>query len=163
METTSNEPRGISGWLVLPALGLVIAPFRMGFQFYRDMLPALTLETWNSLTNSSSAVYHPLLGPLIVFEVTVSLALFVYTLWLLWLFFNKSQRVPRLFIIWFVLLAATQIIDLLLVNQIPAAANQPTDLESIKDVTRSIISAAIWIPYFMISKRVKNTFIEPVS
>ena len=163
METALNEPRGIGGWLILPALGLVITPFRMGFQFYRDLLPALAPETWNALTDSSSAAYHPLWGPVIVFEVVANLALFVYTLWLLWLFFNKSKRAPRLFIIWLVSLAATQIIDLLLTNQIPAVASQPTDPESIKDVTRSIIGAAIWIPYFMKSKRVHNTFIEPVS
>jgi hypothetical protein len=163
METTSNEPRGIGGWLILPALGLIITPFRMGFQFYHDLLPVLASETWNALTDSGSAAYHPLWGPVLIFEVVANLALFAYTLWLLWLFFNKSKRVPRLFIIWLALLAVTQIIDLLLTNQIPAVASQPTDPESIKDVARSIIGAAIWIPYFMKSRRVDNTFIEPVS
>jgi hypothetical protein len=163
METALNEPRGIGGWLVLPALGLIITPFRMGFQFYRDMLPALAPETWSALTDSSSAAYHSLWAPVLIFEVVVNIALFFYTLWVLWLFFKKSKRVPRLFIIWLASLAATQTIDLLLTNQIPAVASQPTDPESIKDVARSIIGAAIWIPYFMNSKRVYNTFVEPVS
>lgn len=163
METAQNKPKGLGGWLVLLALGLVVTPFRMGFQFYRDMLPALAPETWNALTNSGSAAYHPFWGPLIIFEVVANLALFVFTLWLIWLFFNKSKRVPKLIIIWLVLLAAMQTIDLLFANQIPAVAAQPTDPESIKDLIRPVVSAAIWIPYFLKSKRVKNTFIEPVS
>ncbi len=163
MEKDQNKLKGLGGWLILPALGLIITPFRMGLQFYRDMLPTLTPKIWNALTNSSSATYHPLWGPLIVFEIIANLALFFYTLWLLWLFFRKLKHVPRLFVIWLVLLAAIQIVDLLLANQIPAIATQPTDQESLKDLIRSIIGAAIWIPYFIRSKRVKNTFIEPVS
>lgn len=163
MKTITNEPRGLGGWLVLPALGLIVTPFRIGFQFYRDMLPALELETWNALTNSSSAAYHALWGPLIIFEVIASLAFFAFTLLLLWLFFHKSNRVPKLFIIWLVLNAVIQIIDLVFASQIPVVASQPTDPESVKDITRSIFGAAIWIPYFLKSKRVKNTFIEPVS
>lgn len=120
METDQNKLKGLGGWLILPALGLIITPFRMGFQFYRDMLPALAPETWNTLTNPNSAAYHPLWGPLIGFEVIANLVLFFYTLWLLWLFFHKSKHVPRLFVIWLALLAAVQIVDLLLANQIPS-------------------------------------------
>jgi Protein of unknown function (DUF2569) len=163
MEIAPNEPKGIGGWLLLPALGLIITPFRVGFQFYRDLLPALAPETWNALTISSSAAYHPLWGPLIIFEVIGNLTLFIYAILLLWFFFNKSQRVPKLYIIWLVLVAAIQIIDFLLANQIPAVASQPSDPESVKEVARSIVAAAIWIPYFLKSKRVKNTFIKPAS
>ncbi len=163
MDSTSNEPKGIGGWLVLPALGLIITPFRMGFQFIKDLLPALTPEAWNALTKPESPAYHPLWGPLISFEVVANLVLFVFTLWLIWLFFRKSKRVPTLFVVWLLSLAAVQTIDYVLVAQIPAAAAQPSDSEGIKDLARSIVGAAIWIPYFIRSKRVKNTFIEPVS
>lgn len=83
MGTTHRELKGLGGWLILPALGLIVTQFRMVSQFYRDMLPVLASETWNALTNSSSAAYHPLWGPLIVFEVIANLLLFFYTLWLL--------------------------------------------------------------------------------
>ncbi|MFY8036310.1 MAG: DUF2569 family protein [Cyclobacteriaceae bacterium] len=29
-----------------------------------------------------------------------------------------------------------------------------------RDITRSIVAAAIWIPYFTISQRVKRTFVN---
>ncbi len=130
---------------------------------YRGLLPALSPETWNALTNSSSAAYHPLFGPLIVFEGGSNLAFLVYAFWLFWLFFKKSQRFPKHCIILLFLLAATQIIDLLLSSQIPAIASQTTNPENLGLAIRSIVNDAIWIAYFVKSKRVKNTFIKPVS
>jgi len=163
MDTVTTEPKGIGGWLVLPTLGLLISPLRFGFQFYSSMLPVLVPSAWNALTNSSSPAYHPLWGPLIVFEVVSSLALFIFTLRLLWLFFKKSNRVPELFVMWFVLSVALQVVDILFAAQIPAVAVQQTDFESVKDLISSLFAAAIWIPYFKRSKRVKNTFIESTS
>jgi hypothetical protein len=163
MGTTSYGPVGIGGWLVLPALGLVLTPLMMAFQFYQDLLPALTPQVWHVLTDAQSAAYSPLWGPLIVYEVLVFLTLFIFTLWLSWRFFTKSKHTPKLFVIWLGALAASQILDHLLSAQIPALADKPLDPAGIRDLVRSIINAAIWIPYFLMSERVKNTFVEPVS
>jgi hypothetical protein len=35
------------------------------------------------------------------------------------------------------------------------------DNDSVKDIIRAIIAAAIWVPYFKISTRVRETFIVP--
>lgn len=142
---------------------MVLTPFRMGVKFYRDLLPSLTPEIWHALTSPGSSAYHPLWKPLIICEMLLNGALFVFTLWLLWLFFKTSKRVPKLMVIWFASIAAIQIIDHMLVAQIPAAASQPLDPATIKDWIRSLIGAAIWIPYFLKSKRVRNTFGNPVS
>jgi hypothetical protein len=160
METTQNEPKGIGGWLIPPALALIFTPFLSGYQFYQDMLPVFKSEVWNALTTSGSAAYHPLWRSVIIIEVISNLILIIFTFWLLWLFFNKSNRTPKLFIVWLIMFPAIQIIDLLLTNQIPVVAADPIDPETIKNLVRSIVAAAIWIPYFLISKRVKNTFVE---
>jgi H+/Cl- antiporter ClcA len=108
-------------------------------------------------------VYHPLWGPLIIFEVAANLVQFIFTLWVAWIFFKKSNQTPKFYIIWLVLLALVQIADALLVKQIPMAAAQSADPEIIRDIARSIIGAVVWIPYFLVSKRVKNTFINSAS
>ncbi|HJV75952.1 MAG TPA: DUF2569 domain-containing protein [Noviherbaspirillum sp.] len=153
------EPKGLGGWLILPALGLIITPFRMVSQITRDLLPLLNAETWGALTTQGTNAYHPLWAPLISFEVITNIAMFGSTIWLLILFFKKSKRVPNLFVAWFLLLATVQVIDHLLANQIPLVASQ-NDPKSMKELSRSVIAAAIWVPYFLKSKRVKNTFIE---
>jgi len=163
MESPKKEPNGIGGWLIVPALGLIITPFRIGLQFYLDLLPPLTPERWSAVTHPDSADYHPLWGPLIAFEVIAAAAFFIFTLWLLWLFFTKSKRVPRLVIIWLALLPAIQVAGYLLAAQIPAITAQPFGPEEAKEIVLSIINAVIWIPYFIRSRRVKNTFIEPLS
>lgn len=75
MGTKSTGPKGIGGWLLLPAVGLVLTPFRMGVQFYRDLLPSLTPEIWHALTSPGSSAYHPLWGPLIICEMLLNGAL----------------------------------------------------------------------------------------
>jgi hypothetical protein len=158
-----NGPVGIAGWLLLPALGLIASPLMMAFGFYNDVLPALTPEVWNALTDAHSTAYNPMWGPLIVYEVLVNIALFIFTLWLLWIFFSKSTRAPKLIVIWLAAIAGTQIVDYLLSSQIPAMAEKPPDAAGVSALVRSLVGAAIWIPYFRMSKRVKNTFNEPVS
>lgn len=152
-------PRGIGGWLILPLLGLILTPFRIGFQTANDVLPALQPATWNALTTPGSKAYHPLWAPAIVFELAANSLLILFSLVLLWLFFRKSRRTPMLMIVWLLAIIAAQAIDLVFVNQIPAVAALP-DTEGIRNLARSAGGAAIWVPYFLVSRRVKNTFIE---
>lgn len=150
-------PRGISGWLILPLLGLVLTPFRIGFQTFTDVLPALQPATWNALTTPGTRAYHPLWAPAILFELTANSLLILFSLILLWLFFKKSRRVPLLMIVWLLAIIGAQAADLLFASQIPAIAALP-NTDGIRNLARSAIGAAIWVPYFLVSKRVKNTF-----
>jgi hypothetical protein len=154
-----DGPRGIGGWLILPLLGLILTPIRVGFSSVRDLAPALKPGTWAALTTPGAAAYHPLWAPVLVFECVVNGLLIVCSLVLLWLFLRKSHRVPLLMVAWLVAIVAVQVVDLLLVGQIPAAAAAP-DAQGIRDLVRLVLSALIWIPYFLRSKRVKNTFVE---
>lgn len=155
----ASQPRGIGGWLILPALALIITPIRMGFEFVRDFLPVLDSDAWALLATPASSLYHPLWAPLVVFELTANVVMFSFTLWLLVLFFRESKRVPMLYILWLSLLAAVQVIDQLLVQQMPFLASQLNEDASV-DIARALVGAAIWIPYFLKSVRVKNTFVN---
>ncbi len=150
-------PRGIGGWLILPLLGLVLTPFRIGFQTFTDVLPALRPATWAALTTPGTKAYHPLWAPAILFELTANSLLILFSLVLLWLFFRKSGRVPMLMIVWLLAIIAAQAIDLVFANQIPAIAAL-SDADGLRNLARSVLGAAIWVPYFLLSKRVKNTF-----
>ena len=152
-------PRGIGGWLILPLLGLIVTPFRVGFESYRELLPALDAETWTRLTTPGSDAYHPLWASVIVFEVGVNVLLIVFSVLLLWQFLRKARRVPKLMVAWWGTLVGVQAVDLLLMTQIPMIASQMS-AQDFKELLRAALGAAIWIPYFLVSRRVRNTFVE---
>lgn len=156
IESVGDGPRGLGGWLILPMIGLVLSPLRMGYQFITDLLPVFDPAVWTRLTDATLPGYRPMLAPLIIFESVANVAMFAFTLAVMWFFFRRSRRTPRLFVIWLVLLALTQIVDSALVS----SAGLPIDNASMRDIIRSVAAAAIWIPYFLVSKRVKNTFVE---
>jgi hypothetical protein len=152
------EPAGIGGWLLLPALGLAISPILEGVQIFRDILPSLSSGVSRTLSDPTSASYSAMWAPTIVFEATTSLLIFIFTLWLGYLFFfRKSAQVPRLFIAWLVFNLLVKIIDRVLISRLPLAGGTP-DFAIVSSLGRSITNAAIWIPYFIRSIRVKNTF-----
>lgn len=152
-------PKGFGGWLILPMIGLVVSPFRMGFQFFTELAPLFQGEVWRTLTDATLPGHKPGLVPIIIFEAVANVAMFAFTLALIWFFFRKSRRTPRLYIVWLILLAVVQVVDAMLVS----GAGFPVDKDSLRDIIRSILTAAVWIPYFLVSKRVANTFVEPAA
>ncbi len=153
------EPRGIGGWLILPIIGLIITSVYGIFTFIRDLLPVFKEGLWPALTTPGSAAYHPLWAPALIFELVMGVALIALPIVLLMIMKNKSRRLPKLMVAWYVGVLLAQIIDVVLLSQIPAVANQP-DGGDFKDLARAAVVCAIWVPYFLISKRVKNTFVE---
>jgi hypothetical protein len=156
---TAEGPKGLGGWLVLPAIGLVVTPFWILVTFVRDLLPVFDGDTWSLLTTPGSAVYHPALGPLLIFEVVANIFLIVFTIYVIYLFFTKSRKLPKMMIAWLLISGAIVAIDTFAGLLIPIVAAD-ADASYYKELIRGIIAIAIWVPYFNMSKRVKNTFVE---
>lgn len=156
------KPTGIGGWLILPAIGLVLSPILLLVMITRDLLPALQPEVWHALTEPGSQAYHPMWATVIVFEVVANVGFLIFTLRLGYLFVRKSSRTPTVFIAWLLINVAIQVVDLLLVQSIPAVAEQSM-ATSAREVVRAILQALIWIPYFLRSERVRNTFTLPLK
>lgn len=158
MAQTTEGPQRLGGWLLLITLGLVISPVRIGLMLAQNHLPMFSNGTWQALTTQASEFYHPLWAPLIWFEIAGNLLIVALGLTALCFLLMKSRHTPKLVISWLVLGLAFVSADFFLAEQIPAIADQPTDPESVKELARSIVGAAIWIPYFLVSKRVRATF-----
>ncbi len=155
----TDGPRGIGGWLILPAIGLVLLPVRLVKVLLADLLPAFAPETIDALTNPSSPAYHPLYVPMVLFEVVVNCALLVFALFVLVRFFQKKRSVPRLMI---VLYTVTLVIPLVDAGLVAAAGLPGVDWGTqVRETGRSLVVVWIWVPYFLTSKRVRNTFVVP--
>jgi hypothetical protein len=154
-------PRGIGGWLILPLLGLVGSLLSLSVALFTVYAPLFAEGGgWAVVTDQSDPSYSALWAPLIVFEIGTNLALIGLIVFLLYLVFRKSRRFPRLMIAYLIAGIVVGVIDLAWAEQIPALAADSSS-ESLTQVMRSIVGAVIWIPYFLVSQRVKNTFVEP--
>lgn len=153
----NSEPRGLGGWLVLVMIGLIVSPIRIGILIGTLVLSVFQNGTWEALTTPGSEHYHPLWAPLLIFELAINGILILAGVTLLALFFTKSRRFPRMFILYVAVTLIFQIADYVLAEQIPAVAAEGA--ESLVEIARTVITAIIWVPYMLVSKRVKNTFV----
>lgn len=111
MNVAVDQPKGIGGWLVLPAISLIVAPFVMLYQFYRSILPLLSPGIWQAVTTPGSPAYDPLWAPLIIFEISTNIFIFLLICLLILIFFRKARITPKVFILFLVLGPIVQILD----------------------------------------------------
>lgn len=156
---TQAPLKGIGGWLILVVIGLVVTPVRITYFMIANHWPVFRDGLWPVLTTPGTDAYHPLWAPLIIFEILGNLGSICLALVTLWLLARRSRRTPLLAITWLILGATFVVIDFFAADLIPAVAEQQ-DPENMKELVRSIVGVAIWVPYFLVSKRVKATFVE---
>lgn len=128
-------PLHISGWLVLPAIGMIAGPFR-------KLSDIGLLMAWFDYAPNDS-----------MFDLAIVLAIaeLLAMIYLAVMFFQKRAVVPNFIIAFLGYAVFSNVFGLI-------------DPESYSDLPRflaSFINAAIWIPYFIVSKRVKRTFVRP--
>ena len=154
-----NEPEGLGGWLILPLIGLVISPIRIGLLIATTFLPAFADGSWEYLTHRDSEGYHPLWGPLLVAEMVFNAFFVMYSLFLLVLFFMKHAWFPRAVIIYYLSNLVFIAGDAAVIGLVPGLGLE-LDGEVTQEIVRALIGIAIWVPYFLVSRRVKNTFVR---
>ena len=164
MATVTGEPKGLGGWLALVVIGLFLFPIKVVILLNNDVLPIFQNGSWEILTTPGSEVYHYLWAPLIIFEIVGNIFFLIFDIILIVLYFKKSYRFPILCIVFIVLnflfLASDFFLTHYLVGVIPGLTVEG-NTEFIKELVRVVIVAIIWVPYFLVSKRVKNTFVKP--
>jgi hypothetical protein len=152
-------PAGLSGWLVLVGLGLFVTPFRLAIFLLQTFPPIFRDGTWGTLTTPGSAPYHPLWAPLLLVEMAINFIFIVMSIYLLFLFFRKSARFPKLYVMFLLSNLAFLLADAFAVTIV--LPDQPfMDPNTAGEFVRSVVSVSIWVPYLFLSKRVKNTFVR---
>lgn len=140
------DPRlaGIGGWLILPAIGFVIGPIIM----------IVSLVVIVGMYADVAAVGF---GGVLLLELIVNLGLLAFQLYTATRFFGKKRNAPSTVI---ALLIASLVVQAALLAIELSAGAEPFAAENGKQLVRNGIGAAIWIPYFRTSKRVKATFVH---
>lgn len=157
-------PAGLKGWLLLPLLGLFITIWLVGHSMYSDLLPLLEPGTWEALTTPGSPAYASFWAPYIALSLAANLVLLVGAATLIVLALLKKALFPRLMIGFYIFTLCAVSADLWALNTfVSAAFPEMTKIagpDANKAVSRAVLACLIWVPYFLISKRVKNTFVR---
>lgn len=150
--------QGIRGWLVLPAIGVVVTPIRLVVDFIGTTDP-FAADTWAALTTHGGAAYHPLWAPFLLFELGANLALIVCSLLLAVLFFQRRRSVPLVYSTFLLGCFGVQAADLLFAAALPAAS-AAVDAGAWGKLFGGLFGVVAWIAYFRVSRRVQSTFIR---
>jgi len=150
---------GLGGWLILVGLGIVISPLRMIsvlVPLYHEMFSTGSFET---LTTPGTEAYHPLWAPVVYGEITLNVAIGLAWVFIAILFFSRKKAFPKWYIGTVIFSLVFVISDVLVVKYL-LPNESVLDPDTIKEFTRSLATCLIWVPYMLVSKRVKATFIR---
>lgn len=159
IDKEKNELNGIKGWLILVGIGIIFSPIRLGFSLLQTYTPMMKDGSWEKATTVGSSNYIPHFQALIITEISYNLCIMIASIYLIYLFTKKSKDFPKLFII----------IGLISILVIPIDAYLATlvfnemevfDKETLKEFMKTVVGYFIWIPYMLVSERVKQTFIH---
>jgi hypothetical protein len=143
--------------LILVGFGLCIAPvIRLG-AFGGNLPGYFSADVWQRVAMPQGAAYHPLYGPLLIFELLVNELYLGLNALLLVLFFTKRKAFPALFVFFLLSNAVLVALDDLGCGIINAKSSTA---QSHVEVIRTIIPAMIWSLYTLKSRRVMATFVR---
>lgn len=145
---TTTPAERIGGWLLAPLAWLLVTLLSssLGLLIY-----ATALLTPQSVTALGTQPLKEMVLWFVSFAFLI--AIWYYTFWLVIAFFKRRRLVPKHYIIWLlvcVLLA------------VKAFAFSPVSDElAVRQLLFPLLAAALLVPYFKRSSRVKKTFINP--
>ncbi|WP_392559281.1 DUF2569 domain-containing protein [Orbus mooreae] len=156
--TNTNNLTGIGGWLILVAIRIVVAPLSLLFFIVVSLNEIVFSGLLQELSSMDSPYYLSGFLPVYLIEVAINIFFLLLSIYLAYLFFTKNYKTPKIFIINESAYLVFLVIDTLVCTHL--FDYYEADIQTIKDIVKSFIACCIWIPYFLISVRVKNTFIN---
>lgn len=156
-EERNRGPEGLGGWLILPLIGLVLTVFKIFGYFAAQVAPLIADGTYAQLTTPGSEHYHPLWLPLLLLEGGGNAVLLTMAVAAICLYAMRSRWFPRVHIAFMLTNAVLMLVLFFLGAEIPAV-KESADVQAVGDMARGLVGAAIWVPYMLMSRRVRNTF-----
>lgn len=144
---------GFGGWLILLTLGLLLTFGQSLFYLLDSLYPMFTDGTIQQLID-----YDRSWGIIIFMEFFIHIFI-VFSIILIGIFCLKQLKIFKTSVISFLVVSFifSIVAYFVYLSNPDTAVDSSTQLENI---FRQFVYGAIWIPYMLLSKRVKNTFIK---
>ena len=159
MLSAPDGPAGIGGWLFLVAFQVVAIPAQLLRTMVNNFDSLLSATTWHALTTPGGERYHPAWSTVIPIEWFVNATLLAVAILQAVLFFQKRRWFRGIYIGFLIGRTLCTVLDLALVQQIPVSVAGSYS-QSYRALYQGIFAAAIWVPYLLVSVRVKRTFVD---
>lgn len=143
----------LGGWLILLLIGLFLTPVLTVINLNDTNF--FTQSMWDALGKYS---YGNGLRAQLIFQVAGNVILMAYALFCLVLFLNRRDILPKYMIGYLIYCVLFRVANLIFVHSVSRMAISDQFSQAL---ISSVIAGAIWIPYFLKSTRVKETFIVP--
>ncbi|MBI5057359.1 MAG: DUF2569 domain-containing protein [Nitrospirae bacterium] len=142
---------GIEGWLFLPAVSMVATPVLLA------SLILMNIKLMNNQLLKETFTQFPGLRAALISQTLIVAMHLVLVVYVSFLFFRKKQALPKMII---ACLTVHMLIIVANVSWISLFFKELSMPENI-GVISTIFITAVGIPYFVKSKRVKATFVNP--
>lgn len=145
---TTTPAQRIGGWLLGPLAWLLVALLSASLALFLYATALASPTTFAMLAEQST-------DNLLLWGVSfiTAIAMWYYTLWLTIAFFKRRRSVPKHYIIWL-------LVSVLLAVKAFAFSPVP-DALAVRQLLFPLLAAALLVPYFKRSVRVKTTFVNP--
>lgn len=157
-DSVAGGPTGVGGWLLLIAIGLIVAPILNAKNLW-DLLGVVRTLDWSHV-----ASVNPLGVVTLVLELLLQSFMVVASVALLYLFSLKKRRFPKLAIVymWILVLLSSVLSGFaaLMVNAGAPGVTTAAAAQELAQTIKLLLIAVIWTPYLLRSRRVKNTFVQ---
>lgn len=127
---------------------------------FKGLLPVLTPEMAKQLTDAASLYYNPGLYYLFCFELGYNTLMVFAFVYLIVIFFRKQKEFPKAFIIIFLINLFVIGIETVAPQLMTHTVNAYNAEINYRGIIKQVIVCAVWIPYMIMSKRVKETFVK---
>lgn len=155
-----RKPEKIGGWLIVVAIGLVLSALTNLNYFLSALLIFFKRTLWEKLTTPGAPAYHPYWKPLLIYDLVSSLILLLMTAVSFVLFLQKRRAFPTFIVVGIPIIFLLAFAGHYLSSLIPQAAATKAYAEASHVLWIRFVALHVWIPYFLVSKRVKRTFVR---
>lgn len=147
---------GIKGWLIIPAIEIIISIPSLCFYILTMIISANKLGILSDLFSSRTSFYSIYT---LIFSISQILCMGILTFfyfYLAYLFFSKDYRTLK----WYIVVQLFDIIISIIFYILFVFGLSLFSYSNESEIIISLVCSVIWIVYFLTSVRVKNTFIN---